>query len=88
MNLHINIRLQKPGANGDIKTLEGGFDVNALTLSDPGDLNLPYIINTVHGLVENFNRRGSNWQVDRILNCTLTFVPYRPTQGMQYFETP
>ena len=38
--------------------------------------------------VENFNKRGSNWQLEKILKFVVTTVPYHPLAGSSYIPTP
>jgi len=50
-----------------------------------------YIDNTVSefsSCIDNFNKLGSNWIVHSIQHFSLTFAPYRPTQGSNFIPTP
>jgi len=38
--------------------------------------------------VENFNKRGSNWIVDLVVDFQIMLAPYRPMQGSTFIPTP
>ena len=88
VSVHIDILFYRTAVSGEITRTEGYFIINSFAISDAEDLDLARVIATVNARIDNFNQRGSNWQVEKILRCHLNFVPYRPTQGLSYFETP
>jgi len=38
--------------------------------------------------IENFNKRGSNWIVDLVVDFLITLAPYRPMQRSTFIPTP
>jgi hypothetical protein len=88
VSVHIDILFYRTAVSGEITRMDGYFIINSFAISDAEDFDLARIIATVNARIDNFNQRGSNWQVERIIRCHLNFVPYRPTQGLSYFETP
>jgi hypothetical protein len=49
-------------------------------LAESGEFNIDDLINRYDDLIENFNRRGSNWLVSSITAFNLSTVPYRPSK--------
>jgi len=46
------------------------------------------MINDFLHAIEAFNRLGSQWKVDYILDFSITLAPFRPAQGSSYIPTP
>jgi hypothetical protein len=47
-------------------------------LAESSEFNIDDLITHYDDLIENFNRRGSNWLVSSITAFSLSTVPYRP----------
>jgi len=93
---HINIKwyatldvsLYRVTADGDMQETTARFRTAPTTLSDIGTLSIVSMAEEFDAALQNFNRRGSGWLVDRILNFSVTLAPYRPMQGLTFIPTP
>jgi hypothetical protein len=59
-----------------------------LILSEGNDIDLNAIIQQLLSKLDDFNRRGSGWQLGLIKNCTVSTAKYRPLVGSSYIPTP
>jgi hypothetical protein len=48
------------------------------TLSDTNDVCIDELINRYNNLIQNYNYRGSSWELTHILAFRLSTVPFRP----------
>ena len=64
------------------------FYTTSRVLKHPDFLRLGELAASFDASIENFNKRGSNWQLDHIIAVTVSTCHYRPTQGSSYVETP
>ena len=72
----------------DIQRTTGGFLVPMNTTSDVTSLNMDDVTSSVLAAVDNFNKRGSNWQFDFITKLSVRSAAYRPLQGSTYMKAP
>ena len=66
------------------QSTSAGFRTNTTTDSyyDPTD-----IVNDLNNQIQNFNQRGSNWIVSRMLNFSVMTAAYSPLAGSSYIKT-
>ena len=64
------------------------FYTTSRVLTHPDFLRLDELAASFDASIENFNKRGSNWQIDHIIAVTVATCHYRPTQGSSYVEPP
>ena len=65
-----------------------GFGHSPPSFSDVSELSVDRMINDFLHAIEAFNRLGSQWKVDYIIDFSVTLAPYRPAQGFSYIPTP
>jgi hypothetical protein len=74
--------------DGALQSTTAGFQTDPVVVSSVNDLDLNNIITSFNANVENFNRRGSSWQLVYITNFSLLYAGYRPMVGSSYVPTP
>ena len=83
-----DVRFGRETEDGHRQEVDASFGTEPVVIYDVNDLDADAVVAEINRKIEDFNRRGSNWQVDRLLNFTLGIVPYRPLQGSSFLETP
>jgi hypothetical protein len=61
---------------------------DVLFAAERSDIDFEALIQQLLIKLDDFNRRGSGWQLGQITNCTLSIAAYRPLLGSSYIRTP
>jgi len=84
----MDIAFYRTTPDGEIQNTTGRFRTQPAILSDASELFVKSMINDFLHALEAFNRHGSRWLVDYILDFSITLAPFRPAQGSSYIPTP
>ena len=77
----MDIAFYRTTPDGEIQNTTGRFRTQPAIFLDR-------MINDFIHAIEAFNRLGSQWKVDYIIDFSVTLVPFRPAQGFSYIPTP
>ena len=84
----MDIQFYRTTTDGQFQQTTARFRTSPDNLSDMSLFDPRTIARELTSGVENFNRRGSCWIVDLVVDFHITSAPYRPTQGSSYIPTP
>jgi len=74
--------------DGNIQQTEGGFLLPMKTTSDVNSFNIDEATSSILTAIDNFNKQGSNWQLDFVSKLSIRSAAYRPLQGSTYVKSP
>jgi hypothetical protein len=83
----LNVELFRPTELGPQFT-DATLRTEVLIVSEGNDIDLNVVIEQLLSKLDDFNRRGSGWQLGLIKNCTVSTAKYRPLVGSSYIRTP
>ena len=84
----MDIQFYRTTADGELQQTTARFRTSPNILSDADTIDIDGMVKEFTSSVENFNKRGSNWIVDLVVNFQITLAPYRPMQGSTFIRTP
>jgi len=84
----IDIAFYRTTPDGEIQRTSGRFRTQPAVTSDASELSVDHMIGEFLRAIEAFNRLGSQWWVDYILDFNITLAPFRPAQGSSFIPTP
>ena len=84
----MDIKFYRSTADGQLQETTARFRTSPDILSDIAMFDPIAIAREFTSSVENFNRRGSGWTVDLVVDFYITLAPHRPTQCSSYVPTP
>ena len=84
----IDIEFHRTTPDGQLQQATARFRTSPETLSSVETVNVDKILIEILSSIDNFSSRGSNWCLSRIIHFSLTFAPFRPTQGSSFIKTP
>jgi len=76
----VDIASYRTTPDGEIQNTTGRFRTQPAISSDTSELSVDRMINDFLHATEAFNRRGSQWKVDYIIDFSVTLAPFRPAQ--------
>jgi len=79
---------QRTTPDGEVQHTTARFRTKPDVITDISCVTTEGIANEFFMGIENFNRRGSNWVVESVLDFRITYAPYRPAQGTSFIPTP
>jgi len=82
-----NIRFTRTTEDG-VQETDAGFRTPMQTLTDIELFDPTQLSASINEAIECFNRRGSGWQIDHVIDARLISCIYRPTQGSSFIATP
>ena len=85
--MHFNVHFTRMTEEG-LQRMDAGFWTPVVTLNDLNFLDLTLVTGSIDKSIDAFNKRGSNWILDHIIDATLTTCINRLTQGSSFIETP
>jgi len=80
----IDIVFYRTTSDCEIQYTTGRFRTQPAVTSNSSELSADHMIDEFQHAIEAFNRRGSQWLVDYVLD----FNVFRPAQGSSYIPTP
>ena len=83
----MDIKVYRSTADGQLQETTARFRTSPDILSDISMFDPLAIAREFTSSVKNFNRRGSGWIVDLVVDFYITLAPHRPTQGSSYVPT-
>lgn len=84
----MDVAFNRTTADGDVQHTTGRFRTQPTVSSYISDAMTDQLVNEFLLAVEAFNRRGSQWVVDHIIDFIVTLAPFRPAQGSSFVPTP
>ena len=84
----IDVEFHRTTADGSLQETTARFRTIPVVLTVADSVDADGISNHFLGCIDNFNRRGSGWQVQCISDFRITLAPFRPAQGSSYIPTP
>ena len=84
----IDINFTRTTPDGQHQETSARFRTTPQIFSHEDALNIDNIASEFSSAIDNFNKLGSNWIIHSIRHFSLTFAPYRPTQGSNFIPTP
>ena len=84
----LDLIFQRTTPDGDVQHTTARFRTQPEVISDTSNVNVQSIASEFLLGIENFNRRGSNWLVESVLDFRITHAPFRPAQGTSFIPTP
>ena len=76
----IDVQFYRSTADGKIQQTTARFRTTPDVLSDTTTMDVNSIAREFVSSAENFNKRGSNWLIDLVVDFLITLAPYRPMQ--------
>lgn len=83
----INAELFRPTAMG-VQRTDATFRTDVVQTSSDFDADIASIERQLTAKLDEFNQRGSSWQLHHIKKCIISIAPYRPLVGSSYLRTP
>ena len=80
----MDIQFYRTTVDGELQQTTARFRTSPSVLSDASTLDMDGLVREFTSAVENFNKRGSNWIVDLVVDFQITLAPYRPMQGSTF----
>ena len=74
----IDVQFYRTTADGEIQQTTARFRSSPNVLSDASIIDIDGIVREFMSSTQNFNKRGSNWTVDLVVDFLITLTPYRP----------
>jgi len=71
-----------------VQETDAGFRTPMQTLTDIELFDPTQLSASINEPIECFNRHGSGWQIDHVIDARLISCIYRPTQGSSFIATP
>jgi len=84
----MDVQFYRTTADGQLQQTTARFRTSPDILSDTANIDIDGIAREFMSSIENFNKRGSNWIVDFVVDFLITLAPYRPMQGSTFIPTP
>ena len=84
----MDVQFYRTTADGELQQTTARFRTSPDVLSDTANISIDGICREFMASIENFNKRGSNWLVDSVVDFLITLAPYRPMQGSTFIPTP
>jgi len=84
----MDIAFYRTTPDGEIQRTSGRFRTQPAVTSYASELSVDHMIGEFLRAIEAFNRLGSQWKVDYILDFSITLAPFRPAQGSSFIPTP
>ena len=84
----MDVQFYRTTADGQLQQTTARFRTSPDVLSDAANIDIDGIAREFMSSIENFNKRGSNWIVDLVVDFLITLAPYRPMQGSTFIPTP
>ena len=84
----MDIAFYRTTPDREIQNTTGRFRTQPAVTSDSSELSVGRMIHDFLHAIEAFNRHGSQWKVDYIIDFSITLAPFRPAQGSSYIPTP
>lgn len=88
VNARADVVFVRDHPDGTQSWIPGYFHTRPQVVTDGQPLDMASILADLNNQVENFNRRGSGFVLDRIINFVLCVNTYRPLHGNTYIPTP
>jgi len=83
----MDIAFYRTTPDGEIQNTTGRFWTQPAVTSDVSELSVDRMNNDFLHAIEAFNRLGSQWKVDYIIDFSVTLAPFEPAQGSSYLPT-
>ena len=74
----MDVQFHRTTADGEIQQTTARFRTSPVVLSDATTINVDNIVREFLSCVQNFNKRGSNWLVDLVVDFLVTVTPFHP----------
>ena len=71
-----------------LQITDATFRTDVFTISDVSEIEIALIERQLTAKLDEFNSRGSSWQLGQIKTCTVSAAAYRPLVGSSYIPTP
>jgi len=84
----MDIAFYRTTPDGEIQNTTGRFRTQPAITSNVSELSVDRMKSDFLHAIEAFNRLGSQWKVDYIIDFSTTLAPFRPAQGSSYLPTP
>lgn len=84
----MDVQFYRTTVDGELQQTTARFRTSPNILSDATTIDIDGMVKEFTSAVENFNKRGSNWIVDVVVDFQITLAPYRPMQGSTFIPTP
>jgi len=84
----MDVAFYRTTPDGEIQNTTGRFRTQRAVTSDSSELSVDRMIDDFLHAIEAFNRLGSQWKVDYIIDFSVTLAPFRPAQRSSCIPTP
>ena len=84
----MDVQFYRTTTDGQFQQTTARFRTSPDVLSDTANISIDGMAREFMSSIENFNKRGSNWIVDLVVDFIITLAPYRPMQGSTFIPTP
>ena len=88
--LSIKVKYNRLDKDGNVQETETTFTNNFQALTNPSQINdqLANAFQNVNNQSQEFERQGSGWNLDEVVNVNLNSATYKPLMGSSYIPTP
>ena len=76
----MDVQFYRTTTDGQFQQTTVRFRTSPDILSDTANISIDGMAREFMSSIENFNKRGSNWIVDLVVDFLITLAPYRPMQ--------